>query len=89
LTLKREIQGMFSWNCMAAVVVSKPVISGMVTRKLAIAASSATQRTTPAWSSRPSASNSAPATIGSQMATLNRPMLFFSCSDQRPTRPAR
>ena len=68
---------------MAAVPVSKPVTSGMVTRKLAIAPSSAIQRTIPACSSRPSASSSAPTAIGSQMATLRRPMFLFSAAALR------
>ena len=60
-------------NCIAAVPVSKPVISGIVTRKL----SERADQRDPAHrrrrcSSRPSASSSTPQTIGSQMARLSK-----------------
>src|ERR1043165_9488131 len=58
--LKRSIQDAFSTNCIAAVEVSKPVISGSVTRKEATDATSAIQRTAPALLSRPSASRRPP-----------------------------
>ena len=63
-TLKRAIQACFSTNCIAAVPRLKPVTSGIVTRKLAIAATSAAQRTASARSSRPKASSSTPASDG-------------------------
>jgi hypothetical protein len=47
--LKRSIQDSFSVNCMAAVLVSKPVIRGKVTRKDATAPTSAMARTAPAF----------------------------------------
>src|SRR5260221_13778982 len=46
--------------------------------KLANAAISATQRTVFLCSSRPIASRTAPATIGSQMARLSNPIFLFS-----------
>ena len=63
---------------MAAVVLSKPVSKGTVTTKLAIDATSATQRATLACSSRPMASSSTPLKMGNQMARLNNPIFLFS-----------
>ena len=68
MTLKRGIQLIFSTNCIAAVLVSKPVISGIVTRKLMIEPASAIQREVPGWSSRPMASRITPKRIGIQIA---------------------
>ncbi len=78
ITLKRSIQARFSTNCMFAVPTSKPVISGSVTKKEAMAAIKANQRTAATCSARPIANNTAPDKIGSQMARLNKPMFFFS-----------
>ena len=64
---KRGIQSVSSTNCMALVVVSNCVYSGIVTRKPATAPTSAIQRTGPGSRSRPNASASKPATIGTQM----------------------
>src|SRR6478735_4996299 len=74
--LKREIQSVFSTNCIAEVAVSKPPYSGSVTRKLAMAPISAIQRTMRAWSSRPRASRMEPNTIGIQMARLKSPIFI-------------
>ncbi len=79
--MKRSIQGSFSWNCIAALVTSNCVISGTVTNSAATAPASAIQRTVPACSSRPSASRTQPTPIGSQIATLNKPIVVsFECS---------
>src|SRR5512143_1292234 len=58
---------------MAAVWLSKPLISGSVTISEAIDPSSATQRTARALSSRPSANSRTPTAMGSQMAALSSP----------------
>jgi len=50
------------------------VYSGKVTRKLASAPMSATQRTMRACSSRPKASSNTPNAIGIQIARLNKPI---------------
>src|SRR5678815_811137 len=76
-TLKRAIHGCFSTNCIAAVAVSKPVTSGIVTRKLATEATRAAQRTASARSSRPKASSRTPERMGSQMATLSNGMFLL------------
>jgi len=81
-TLKRSIQGSVSRNCIAAVVVSKPTISGSVTRKLTSEPISAIQRTASALSSRPMASSRTPQAIGSQMARLSKPMFLFSVPER-------
>src|SRR5687768_7002848 len=66
---------------MAAVPGSNPDTSGSVTRKLTVAPISASQRVAPGLLSRPNASSTAPKAIGSQMATLKRPILVLrSCS---------
>ncbi len=82
--LKRSIQAWFSTNCMAALVVSKPEISGSVTRKDSTAATSAIQRTAPALLSRPSASSRPPQTMGSQMDRLSNILILRP--RQRPNR---
>ena len=76
-TLKRLIHGCRSTNCIAALAVSKPVTSGIVTRKLAIEATSAAQRTASARSSRPKASRSTPERMGSQIAMLSKGMFLL------------
>src|SRR5688572_29300045 len=58
---------------MAAVPVSKPVTSGIVTRKAAIDPSSASHFTALALRP-PIASSTAPTAIGSQMAILSKPI---------------
>ncbi|KAF4529847.1 hypothetical protein B566_EDAN018342 [Ephemera danica] len=74
----------FSWNCSAAVETSNPLMSGMVTTNDASAPSKATQRAVPAVRSLPNARSKQPTAIGSQIATLKRPMnavfsaVFFS-----------
>src|SRR3989344_1445009 len=68
MTLKRSIQGAFSTNCIAAVVVSKSVIRGMVTRKPATEPMSAIQRAALGFSWRPAASSRSPKATGTQMA---------------------
>ena len=85
-TLKRAIQACFSPNCSAAVATLKSVTSGIVTRKLASAARSENQRTASARSSRPKASSSTPARIGSQIAMLRRGMFLLFADGQRPIR---
>src|SRR5687768_3944755 len=71
--------------------MSKPPTSGIVTRKLAIAAASASQRTAFAFSSRHTASNTVPASIGSQIETLSRPidslLLFLVRASQAEQSP--
>ena len=87
--LKRAIHDRLSWNCIAAVPLSKPVISGSVTAKLRIAPISAIQRTTSFWSSRDSINNTVPMTIGNHMARLNNPMFSFFVGPQMPRRGSR
>ena len=65
------------WSALIASLASFAVTSGIVTAKLASEAISADQRTASARSSRPNASSSTPETIGSQIATLRRGMLFL------------
>ena len=68
---KRGIHSLSSTNCMALVVTSNWVYSGIVTRKPASAPASAIQRAGVAARSpsRPTASTTSPATIGTQMAS--------------------
>src|SRR4051812_5398714 len=86
---KRSIHGPFSTNCIAAVPRSKRPYSGSVARKLTMEPISAIQRTARAWSSRPSASSTAPKAIGVQMAKLKSPICYCSpllepVADHRP-----
>src|SRR3954471_1178412 len=62
---------------MPACAVSKPVISGSVTTNDATAKTSAIQRRARALSSRPIASNTTPARIGSQMARFKKIILVL------------
>src|SRR6478735_8591595 len=66
---KRGIHSTNSTNCIADVVRSKLVKSGIVTRNPAIAPASAIQRANAASRSRPTTSTATPATIGTQMAS--------------------
>lgn len=67
---KRSIQVDFSTNCSAAVLESKPVISGIVTARPSSEPISAIQRAVPGFLSLPTASTRRPKTIGSQIAVL-------------------
>jgi hypothetical protein len=69
--------GSFSTNCIAAVPVSKPVISGRVTRKEPAAPTSAMAAHGAGVLSRPMASSSTPKAIGIQMARLSRPIVLL------------
>jgi hypothetical protein len=70
LTANRSIQGVCSTNCIPAVFGSNPVTSGIVTANETTEASSASQRTSGARSSRPIAIRISPETIGIQIARL-------------------
>src|SRR5690606_10723658 len=70
--LKRSIQGLSSWNWKALVPVSKPVKSGIVTRKPSTEPMSASQRAICALRSEPVAKIAAPNRIGIQIARLSQ-----------------
>src|SRR5512139_2771062 len=65
--LNAGIHAAFSTNCIADVVVSKPVTSGIATISPSSAPASAVQRASAALRSEPVASTTTPARIGTQM----------------------
>ena len=69
--LKRSIQARCSTNCMALVVVSKPVYSGIATKNPIIDPANAIKRASCALRSPPVAKTATPTIIGSQIIKLN------------------
>ena len=89
-TLKRLDPGVAARRTASPrVEMSKPVTSGIVTAKLTSAATSAAQRTASARSSRPKASSSTPARIGSQIARLSKGMFLLLSWDGQRLVPSR
>ncbi len=65
--LNAGIHAAFSTNCIAEVLVSKPMTSGIATIKPASAPVNASQRASGAFLSEPVASTTTPARMGTQM----------------------
>src|SRR5512143_783749 len=86
---KRGIQSAYSTNCIAAVRVSKWTHSGTVTRNPAIEPSSAIQRAGAGLRSRPTASTTQPATMGTQIASERYGIIAPRSGAPRDIRAAR